>query len=66
MCESELCIKGKGSIELGWGGEWGKEMVINRSKEIRFQQNFEGPFLEAKCTLVHSTRLQTCHIILFL
>ena len=40
-------------------------MVINRSKKI-FQQNFEESFLEAKCTLVLKTKVQTCCNILFL
>ena len=40
-------------------------MVINRSKKI-FQQNFEESFLEAKCTLVLKTKVQTSFSILFL
>ena len=41
-------------------------MVINRSKKIVFLQNFEESFLEAKCTLVLNTKVQTVCNILFL
>ena len=41
-------------------------MVINRSKKIVFLQNFEESFLEAKCTLVLNTKVQTVCTILFL
>lgn len=51
---------------LGWKWEMGKEIMINKTKDIRFQQNFEGLFLEVECTLVHNARVQAYYIILFL